>query len=555
MLRSARNRSRPFGRVSAFAALLVAGAVALSACSGSTSADESAPAPNDGTLVIAGAAQPATFTFDVGAGGSYEILEFINNNGAGLIRYPYATNDAGETVQDYSSFEGVLAESYDVSEDGLTYTFHLRPGVVSQAGNPLTAEDVRWSFERKFATSTSGTKSVMAPGLTDPLSQIVVIDDATVSFTVPQAGMGFTLLSNLTVLFAHIYDSTLLKEHATTEDPYAVLWSQTNANFGFGAYELDTFTPGEEMVLTANPDFALGEPEVATIVYRVAAEAGTRASLLRNGDVDIAEELLPADQITLADEGVIELQDVKTNNLNTLQLVANKAPFDDVAVRQALDWAVPYDQIIENVYRGRAQRTVGILPTELPDYDDSGLESWDYDPEKAKEMLADAGYPDGVEFTLTVSNSVPDLQETAVQIQSFAADAGFTVNINEVAPTEVVAGRRDGTFESYLLRQQMISLAPNYVVDLWFKDAPTSNVSQWFSPEYRAIVAKGSVIADQLGPEAQGVWNEAQRMLIDQSPIIPIATVDPLSGFGAAVDGYAWRTDNILDYSQLGFTS
>ncbi|MGY4857446.1 ABC transporter substrate-binding protein [Cryobacterium sp. AP23] len=552
MPRSAQKRPR---RAIAATAMLLTGVLALAACSSSSSETADAPPANDGTLVIAAAAQPATFAFDAGGGGSYEIIEFIINNGATLIRYPYAENENGVLAQDYSSYEGVLAESYETSDDGLTYTFHLRDDVVSQAGNPLTAEDVRWTFERKFNIPTSSVKAIMAPGLTDPATQLTVIDDKTISFTLTEAGYGYTFLGNLTVLISQIYDSTLLKEMATPEDPYAVEWTRANANFGYGAYNLDSFTPGEEMVMTANPDYALGEAEVKNIVYRVSSEAGTRATLLRNGDVDIAEELLPADQVQLADEGLIDLPDVKTNNLNTLQLVSNKAPFDDPAVRAAFDYAIPYDEIIENVYRGRAQRQVGLLPADLPNYDDTGLESYEYDPEKAKDMLADAGFPDGIELDLTVSNSVPDLQETAIQIQSYAADAGFTVNINEVAPTSVVEGRRDGTFQAYLLRQQLINLSPFYVLDIWFKTSPTSNVAQWFSPEYRATIESGSLIADQLSPEANEVWNAAQQQLIQESPVVPIATVDPLSGFGATVDGYAWRTDNVLDYSQFTFTS
>jgi len=530
-------------------ATLAVAALALTACGGSSEAGDDGLDPE--SVVIVGAAQPATFAYDAGGGGAYEIIEFVINNGATLIRYPYVEGSGGAMEQDSADFEGVLAESYDVSEDGRTFTFHLREGVVSQQGNPLTAEDVRWSFERKFNTEGSSTKAIMAPGLTDPATQIQVIDDSTVSFTLPEAGYGQTFLGNLTVLISQIYDSTYLLENATPEDPYAVEWSRSNANFGFGAYELTEFTPGEEMVMEANPDYALGEPAVKTIDYRVSQDPGTRANLLRNGDVDIAEELLPADQVDLSDEGVISLPDVKTNNLNTIQLVSNKAPFDNQAVRQAFTHAIPYQQIIDTVYRGRAERQTGLLPTTQPGYDDTGLEEYTYDPALAKQMLTDAGFPDGVTFTLTVSNAVPDLQETAVQIQSFAADAGFTVEIREVPPAEVLTGRRDGTFEAYLLRQQLINLAPFYVLDIWFKSAPTSNVSQFFSPEYRALIEGGSLIPDQYGPEANTVWNTAQQFLVDQAPVVPIAAVSPLSGFAERMDGYAWRTDNVLDYSLL----
>ncbi len=279
--------------------------ILLAACgNGATSTSKAASGSSSDTttLVEAVAGLPTGFSFDTAPSG-YENMEFNNNVQACLIRNPYVTSsrDAKALTQDNYKFEGVLAESYDVSSDGLEYTFKLRQGVLSQQGNPFTADDVLFSYQRKWH-STSITPFVSSPAITDPSKQFTKVDDNTVKITVDRKSDGFTLLALLANVTAEIYDSTYLKKYATKSDPYGLTISNTKANFGYGAYMLDSYTPGQQMILVANPHFALGEPKIKKVIQRVVADGGTRANILQQGAVDIAVQLRPEDVASFAEQ-------------------------------------------------------------------------------------------------------------------------------------------------------------------------------------------------------------------------------------------------------------
>lgn len=534
----------------AVASMALVGTLTLTGCSRTPEA--AGGESGGGPLVIATAAQPSSFASDYSSTG-YEAAEYFWNVNATLIRNPYVEGSGGEAAhQDVYAFEPVLAESYDVSEDQLTYTFHLSPDAVSVAGNPLTADDVVFSMKRKFETPTSIVSFISAPIFTDPDAQVTKIDDATVSFTVERPGYGFTLLSLLSnFAVGSIYDSTVLAEHVTPQDPYAVEWSGTNLNWGFGAYEVTEFTPGEQIVYEANPDYVLGEPEVSTIVQRIVADPGQRANLLTAGDAAIATQLRPVDQETMLAEDTAQVFTVPSNAMVYLPLTTTTAPFDDPAVRQALSFAVPYSDIAEQVYRGRAEPLTGILDPTAPGYDGTGLTERIYDPAQARSILEAAGYDEPVQFTLTVNNTYPDLQEAAVQIQSAAADAGFDVVIDPVNNASFQEGLSGKSFQASLGRDYSIVQSPPYVLALFYAAGSAINWPNWEDPAFYAALEAGNNAGDPLGAEAGTAWNAAQQLIQDQTPTIWALNVQPLNAFAQNVDGYAFRTDNVIDYSLL----
>jgi peptide/nickel transport system substrate-binding protein len=509
--------------------------------------------------VVASAAMPSTFAFDASAPAGYENLEFGVNTQIGLVRQPYGPDSSsGGLIQDLYHFEPVLASSYDVSPDHLTYTFHLRPGVKSAAGHPLTADDVLFSWERKFKASTAITPYIQDPVITDPSTQLKKIDDMTVAFTVAKPGYGFTLLSLLANVTGYVYDSTLLKQHVTTDDPYAVNWSQQNPNIGFGAYQRTSFSPGTEMVLEANPNYSLGAPYYKKITFRVASDPGTRANTVRNGSADIAVQLRPTDQVTLEKTaGVKVYKFPSTNMLTMLTMDTTKPPLNNIKVRQALALAVPYQQILSNVYQGRAILTKGLLDPRAPGYVDTGLAYPTYDPGKAKQMLADAGYPNGIHFTLTVSNAVPDVQQSAIQVQSFAANAGFSIDINQQSAAAVSEGITSRRFNAFMWRDMAISSSPQYELNLFFKrdnskGGPAgTNSSGWVNGQYAGLVDQGAALPDPNNPDASQLWNQAEQITSTQVPQIYVGRIQPQNAFKASIKGYGNRLDNDIDFSML----
>ena len=541
---------KPTRRVLATAAMAAAGALIITGCASSGSGTNA-----DGTFVIVTAAQPSSFSYETSATG-YEAAEFFQNTGATLIRNPYIDGDGGDARhQDLYNFEPVLASGYEVSDDQLTYTFTLNTDATSTAGNKLSADDVIFSMQRKFKTPTSILGFVSAPAITDVDSQVKKIDDETVSFTITDSAYGFTLLSQLSNAPFNIYDATVLTEHATDDDPYGVVWSQTNANFGFGAYSLSDYTPGEQMVYTANEGHVLGEPEVDRIVQRVVSDAGQRSNLVRAGDAQIATQLRPADQVDLADSGDAQVFDVPTNAYVYMPLLTTAAPFDDVEVRKALALAVPYEDIMSDVYRGRLSDIPTILDASAPGFDGDGLAANTTDAAAAKQTLEAAGYTDDVPFTITVNNAVPDLQETAVAIQSAANEAGFDVTIDAVNSSAFQEGLAAKTFQASMGRDYAVVQSPPYVLSLFYTPGSPINWPDFDDAALNDAITAGNAAGDPLADTAGAQWNAAQKVLQSQLPTIYIGYVQPLNAFAPNVDGYAFRTDNVIDYSELSLSA
>jgi peptide/nickel transport system substrate-binding protein len=510
-------------------------------------------------LVVAAATLATTYAGpDGGNGASYENYELNVNTQAMLIRNPYVEGRTpGVLVQSYYEYKGYLADDFTWSEDGRTLTVTLVEGVVSPNGNTLSADDVLWSFARKYASTASPIKAMCQPFFTDPTTQLVTVDDRTVAFSITEPGYGQEFLGILgNALAGGIHDSVFLQTVATPEDPYAIEWSKTGTGWGFGAYNVTSVTPDQEMVLTANEDYVLGPPSIDRVVLRSVPDPGTRASLLLSGDVDLAENIRPADQADLASSKGVVVPDVESIEYVDLTLVCNKAPFDDRLVRQAMAWAIPYQEIMKQIYSGRADRIVGNINPQTPGYSTDGLPTYEHDPDKAKQLLAQAGFPDGLAFTLSVSNALPDMVDSAVLIQSYAKDAGFTIEIQQETAAAFAQARSGATYQALLYRNRAQVQSPTYSSTLfWRPGGNTSNPSRWEDAAFYAAVSAASAVPDPLSEEAGVLWEAATAIQLQGAAEIFVCTVQPAQVYRETVRGYAYRTENAVDFANVEVSS
>lgn len=534
-------------------------AIALAACSGASTAAPTSDAAAKTELVVAVPALAPTLDGVVGGGGiTLESFEMNANLQAGLVRNPYIDGATeGTVIQDFNEYVGYLAESYDVSEDGLTYTFHLRDGVVSPLGNPLIADDVLYSFERKWNVPTY-SKTVWAGGFAGPTA-ITKIDDATVTFTLTNAGFGLTFLGLLANLQGHIYDSVALKANVAADDPYSLLWAKSNGGWGHGPYSVTAQTPDQEMILTANPGYAYGEPAIAKVTLRVVGDAGTRATLVSTGDVDMAEGCRPTDQSRLTKvEGVVVPSEDAPIEFVDLTLVSNKAPFDNELVRQAMAYAVPYTEIMEQIYSGRATQTIGNINPTTKGYSVDSLPTYEYDTKKALALLKQAGM-DRVSFTLSVSTATTDLVDASVLIQSYAKDAGFDIEINQMPAADFGTARSQATNQAILYRNRCQVQTPTYSCTVFFKpNNDASNPSRWeddSSKTFWGFVDAAQALPDPLSDEAGALWIKAQDVLITSAPEIFICSIQPSQIFRSTVSGFAYRSENAIDFGNITATA
>ncbi|MCM0621145.1 ABC transporter substrate-binding protein [Nocardioides sp. BSK12Z-4] len=472
------------------------------------------------------------------------------------MRNPYIDDETeGCVVQDFNTYVGYVADSYDVSEDGLTYTFHMRDGYTDVEGNAITADDVVYSFERKWASESYSTASW---GDFKGPDAVTKVDDMTVQIEIPSAGFGLTFLGLLANLQGHIYSKTILDANATKDDPYAMTWSAQNGGWGLGPYYMESQTADQEMVLVANPNYAYGEPEVKKVTLRVVTDAGTRASLMKSGDVILSEDILPNDQATLAEDSSLTVPVVGDPiEYVDLTLVTNKAPFNDLKVRQAFMNAIPYEQIIEEVYAGRAVLKKGNINPSTKGYTTDGIPDMVYDVDKAKSLLAEAGM-DSLDFTLTVSTATQDLVNLCILIQSYAADAGFNVEVEQLSAAEFGTARSGATKQAILYRNRAQVQTPEYSCITFFKpgDDPSSP-SRWsdeLNDQFWDEVDAARALPDQLSDEAGEHWNAAQTIMVTAAAEIFICAIQPTQVFSNSITGWAYRSENQNDFGNFSIS-
>src|ERR1700686_4548742 len=266
----------------------------------------------------------------------------------------------GKWVFDLGKITGELAESYDVSPDGLKITFHLRKDARFQDGTAVTAEDVKWSLDRIVTAPVLGKAQLLTGSLTSA-DQFKVIDPLTFEVTLPKPDK--LALPNLATVYPIIINSKVAKANATTEDPWAVTWLKEHTA-GSGAYTIESFKPGEQVIMKRNEAWNRGTPEKSAFFKRVIVqsvpEPRTRANLVERGDADLTVDLQASDVQSLEGKGTLKVISTPQYNAVTFISMNNQIPpFDNINVRRAIAYALPYDDMFKAALFGRGSPLFG----------------------------------------------------------------------------------------------------------------------------------------------------------------------------------------------------
>ncbi|MBX3013442.1 MAG: ABC transporter substrate-binding protein [Caldilineaceae bacterium] len=348
-----------------------------------------------------------------------------------LLTYGKTTLPTGEASYDYQVLEPELAESWEVAEDGMSATFYLRKDALFHDGSPVTAHDVKWSFDRALAVGGFATFQMQAGSLEQP-EQFVVVDDHTfrVDFLRPDR----LTIPDLAVPVPAIYNSKLAKEHATAADPWALEWLKSN-EAGSGAYKIESWKPGEETIYVRFEEWKSGPlPHAQRVIVREIPSASTRRALLERGDVDISFDLPPKDVAEMAEATDLQVIGVPIeNSMWYVGMNVTQPPFDNVLVRKAVAAALPYDKIISAAWYGRGIPLYGAASAEPATTDWPQPYPNTTDREAAKALLAEAGYPDGFETTLSFDLGLATVGEPmALLVQESLAEIGITTTLEKV---------------------------------------------------------------------------------------------------------------------------
>ena len=348
-----------------------------------------------------------------------------------LMTYGVKTLADGTRMYDYSVLKPELAESWQMAADSMLVTFKLRKDAKFHDGTPVTAKDVKWSFDRAVTVGGFPTFQMKAGSLEKP-EQFMVVDDYT--FRVTFLRKDKLTMPDIAVPVPVIINSELAKKHATAADPWAMEWIKNN-DAGGGAYKLESWKPGQESVFVRYDDWKSGPlPKLKKVIVREVPSAGNRRALLERGDADISFDLPPKDFAEIAAAGKLQVVAHPVENAHAyVGMNVKNPPFNNVKVRQAVAYAIPYEKIFASATFGRGAQLMGNpIATNTAGYD-AKLSPYKTDIVKAKALMAEAGVPNGFETQLFFDQGFATVNEpAAVLVQESLAQIGIKTIINKV---------------------------------------------------------------------------------------------------------------------------
>lgn len=344
-----------------------------------------------------------------------------------LITHPMKDVN-GTPYYDRDKFEGQLAE--DMVLGDMSVTFKLKKDIVFHDGTPITAKDVKWSLDRAVSVGGFPTFQMKAGSLEKP-EQFVVVDDRTVRVDFIRKDR--LTIPDLAVIVPSIYNSELVKKNATEKDPWGLEYTKQNTA-GSGPYKVTKWTPGTEVIFERNDKWVGGVPKMKRIIWRMVPSAGNRRALLERGDADVSYDLPNKDFVELKESGKLTIISTPySNGLQYMGMNVTKPPFDNVKVRQAMAYAMPYQKIMDAVLFGLSKPMFGAPADYKTEVAWPQPTKYTTDLAKAKALLAEAGYPDGFETEISFDLGFAGVNEPlCVLVQENLAQIGIKTTINKI---------------------------------------------------------------------------------------------------------------------------
>ncbi|QQA44706.1 ABC transporter substrate-binding protein [Pelagovum pacificum] len=346
-------------------------------------------------------------------------------------------------IADQTDIVPRLADSWEISDDNTTLTFHLNPDATFWDGSPVTAEDVYWSIERALVGRMGwGTTQIETGGIFD-VDQMEVVDDQTIVFTYPD-GLGRYSLRNFASMSLTVMSKAACEAGREDGDEWCVDWIRSNA-MGSGPYMLGDSQSGEYLIATANTDYwGEAKPYYAEVMFRVVPDPQTRMLLMDSGEASFAS-LTPNEYSVLEDSENVKVFSVPSQqDVAVLRWDPEYPPFDDPAIREAVIKAIPYDRIVTEVCAGFCTPVQNLVGVNTPGYEPNELFSRDI--EAAQALVAESSYGEDVpSFEVPVVNGSTHMA-AAVIIQDALREIGMEMEIRPLTQNafdEIAWGQRD----------------------------------------------------------------------------------------------------------------
>ncbi|MCR8725410.1 ABC transporter substrate-binding protein [Frigidibacter sp. ROC022] len=432
-------------------------------------------------------------------------------NNSWTITYPAYERLVQFKVEDgrgLTEVEPSLAASWTTSEDGLTWTFKLAPGHMFDDGTPVDAAAVKASFDRLLAVGKGPSETI------GPVAEIQAPDAETVVFTLKEPFGPF--LSALATNGASIVNPSFAEHEKDGDLGQAYLAEHT---LGSGPYRLESWEKDQQFVLVPNPHYSGPKPALSKIVVKVIKEATARRLQLENGDIDIVEEL-PIDQLdTLKGTEGVTVVDEPSFYVTYLYLNNTHPPLDNPKVRQALSYAVDYQGIIDGILLGRGIQMQGPVPVGMWAHDDNAKQ-YNYDPDKARAMLEEAGVKD-LSLTFVYAKSDPNWDSIGLVLQQYLADIGVELVLREHAYPTMREKLNTGDFDIAPGNWTPDYGDPSMFMNYWFDSrlhGLAGNRAFYTNPAVDEMIRTSVNLTDQSKREA--LYLDAQKLIMEDAPYI-----------------------------------
>lgn len=489
------------------------------------------------TLIVAGPRTPESLDQEYPP--TEAVMELRRNINEPLLMFGSMTGEDGVKYEDFSVIEGALAESWEMNDDLSSITFTLRDGVLSAAGNPLDADDVMWTWERGWALQANFhwyMSQVLGIDTFDGAFEKV--DDMTVRVNLP--GSNPLLEMIWTNIGLAILDSELITENTTDDDPWGTEFLAANAG-SFGAYDVTSYVPGQEIVYEANPNYYRGVAALEKVYFREMPTSSNRVAALQAGAVDVAEFLSPRELARVAEAPGVKVWQVPGNYIHRIEMNIEMEPFDDPRVRRALNMLVPREDILQAVYFGTASATKSPISDTYPGFTDAYFD-FEHDVAAAKALLAEADVEEGTVIELGYRTGEAIEEEIAVILKSAFAEAGIDLQLSKLPASTLVERYSNGDIQTWFYRDMAIVPDAAYAANLWVHSDSVTNYANYEDAEVDALITASLASTDEA--ERLAAAEVVQEKFVEAAPWLFLVNPGYQLATRENVKGFSWYTPN-----------
>lgn len=494
----------------AIATLLSGILLTLAACGPSSN-----PGPSTSSMVINLSVAPGTL--DPAEACNFTDLTIIDNVYAGLTQFGTKPGPDGTTEFDPAVAKPYLAESWTISSDGTVYTFKLRPGLKFASGNPVDASAVKYSFDRDIKMGSCGLAALedlhFSPLL---VKSIDAIDPTTLRINLSQPDPQYLLM--LAGAFAGIVDPSVVEANGGVQQGTVNQYMAGHAA-GYGPYNLVTYEPGNRAVLQANPGF-FQQPATKKLTLNFITSDATLLLQARSGAADVTVGLTKQSVHSLVGNSSVRIITSPTAISEQIGLLNTQAPTNNLHLREALSYDIPYDKILTNVVFGYGKAYYGPIPPGMIGYNAALEAPRTYDPAKAKQLIAQSGLttPIPLEMDILAANATD--QQIATIVQGEWKQIGVDLAIKNLSPSDYLTALESHKMQSWIRLDGPFLIDPGFYLSYDMKCKFPQNNTAMCLPQADQLVVQARSALD--ASTVQPLWDQIITLWNADSPKIPV---------------------------------